>query len=59
MKGFNQGRNNIATFLFIELDNFLTDGSDVYSKASQLNDGALEQDDVLEPVTPNFSYTFW
>ena len=60
MKGFNQRRNNIATLLLIELDDFLTDGCDVYSKASQLKDGALEQqDDVLEPVIPNFSYTFW
>jgi hypothetical protein len=59
MKGFNQGRNNIATLLLIELDDFLTDGCDVYSESSQLKDGALEQNDVLEPVIPNFSYTFW
>jgi hypothetical protein len=59
MKGFNKGRNDIATLLLIELDDFLTDGCDVYLKSSQIKDGALEQEDILEPVIPNFSYTFW
>ena len=41
MKGFNQGRNNFATLILIELDDFLTDSCDVYSKSSQIKDGAL------------------